>query len=170
MLTRIREEYDERHDTPAAIEHGLARTCKLVTSAALILMFAFFVLSDRPGLDSKQFGIGLSAGIIFDATITRALVVPSLMQLLGRWNWWMPTTAARLLLLLAESCAHRGLRTGSVRTPPLSATRLKSARGCTSGRRATLIADLQSGSITGQPARLRERVIKVVAEMPIRLM
>jgi putative drug exporter of the RND superfamily len=99
MLTRIREEYDERRDTPEAIEHGLARTGKLVTSAALILMFAFFVLSSSPGLDIKQFGIGLSAGIIFDATVIRALLVPSLMQLLGRWNWWMPSAAARLLLL-----------------------------------------------------------------------
>jgi putative drug exporter of the RND superfamily len=99
MLTRIREEYDERNDTPLAIEHGLARTGKLVTSAALILMFAFFVLSSSPGLDIKQFGIGLSAGIIFDATIIRALLVPSLMQLLGRWNWWMPDRAARILLI-----------------------------------------------------------------------
>jgi putative drug exporter of the RND superfamily len=99
MLTRIREEYDEGHDTPKAIEHGLARTGKLVTSAALILMFAFFVLSSSPGLDIKQFGIGLSAGIIFDATVIRALLVPSLMQLLGRWNWWMPASAERLLLL-----------------------------------------------------------------------
>ena len=102
MLTRIREEYDERHNTPEAIEHGLARTGKLVTSAALILMFAFFVLSSSPGLDIKQFGIGLSAGIIFDATVIRALLVPSLMQLLGRWNWWMPTAATRLLLLRRE--------------------------------------------------------------------
>jgi RND superfamily putative drug exporter len=70
-----------------------------VTSAALILMFAFFVLSSSPGLDIKQFGIGLSAGIIFDATIIRALLVASLMQLLGRWNWWMPASAERILLL-----------------------------------------------------------------------
>ena len=99
MLTRMREEYDAGRDTPTAIEHGLARTGKLVTSAALVLMFAFFVLSSSPGLDIKQFGIGLSAGIIFDATVIRALLVPSLMQLLGRWNWWMPATAKRLLLL-----------------------------------------------------------------------
>jgi RND superfamily putative drug exporter len=99
MLTRIREAYDETHDTRQAVALGLARTGKLVTSAALILMFAFFVLSSAPSLDVKQFGIGLAAGIIFDATVIRALLVPALVRLLGRWNWWMPAPAARLLLL-----------------------------------------------------------------------
>ena len=61
-----------------------------MTSAALVLCLAFFVLSTGPGTDIKQFGIGLSAGIIFDATVIRALLVPSLMQLLGRWNWYVP--------------------------------------------------------------------------------
>jgi putative drug exporter of the RND superfamily len=98
MLTRIREEYDSSHDTPDAIALGLARTGKLVTSAALVLCLAFFVLSTSPGTDIKQFGIGLSAGVIFDATVIRALLVPSLMKLLGRWNWWFPRPVAKLLL------------------------------------------------------------------------
>ena len=97
MITRMREAYDETGDTPKAIELGLARTGKLVTSAALVLMFAFFSLSTSPGPDIKQFAIGLAAGIIFDATVIRALLVPSSMQLLGRWNWWLPTWTARLL-------------------------------------------------------------------------
>jgi RND superfamily putative drug exporter len=99
MLTRMREAYDDTGDTPAAIALGLARTGKLVTSAALILMFAFFVLSSSPGVDIKQFGIGLAAGIIFDATVIRALLVPALMRLLGSWNWWLPSWAARVLLV-----------------------------------------------------------------------
>jgi RND superfamily putative drug exporter len=99
MLTRMREAYDKSGDTRQAVALGLARTGKLVTSAALILMFAFFVLSSSPGLDIKQFGIGLAAGIIFDATVIRALLVPSIMRLIGRWNWWMPSPIARLLLL-----------------------------------------------------------------------
>src|SRR5262249_4629983 len=65
MLPRMREAYDETGDTDQAISLGLARTGKLVTSAALVLMFAFFVLSTSPGTDVKQFGIGLAAGIIF---------------------------------------------------------------------------------------------------------
>ncbi len=97
MLTRMREAYDETGDTNQAIALGLARTGKLVTSAALVLMFAFFVLSTSPGTDIKQFGIGLAAGIIFDATVIRALLVPSIMRLMGKWNWWMPEGLARLL-------------------------------------------------------------------------
>jgi putative drug exporter of the RND superfamily len=97
MLTRMREAYDETGETKRAIELGLARTGKLVTSAALVLMFAFFSLSTGPGPDIKQFAIGLSAGIIFDATVIRALLVPSTMQLLGRWNWWLPSWTARVL-------------------------------------------------------------------------
>jgi putative drug exporter of the RND superfamily len=54
------------------------------------------VLSSSPGVDIKQFGIGLAAGIIFDATIIRALLVPSLMRLMGEWNWWFPARVARL--------------------------------------------------------------------------
>jgi putative drug exporter of the RND superfamily len=97
MLTRMREAYDETGDTNQAIALGLARTGKLVTSAALVLMFAFFVLSTSPGTDIKQFGIGLAAGVIFDATVIRALLVPSIMTLMGKWNWWFPSSVARIL-------------------------------------------------------------------------
>jgi putative drug exporter of the RND superfamily len=97
MMTRMREAYDETGSTPQAVQLGLARTGKLVTSAALVLMFAFFVLSTSPGTDIKQFGIGLAAGIIFDATVIRAMLVPSIVMLMGRWNWWLPDWAARPL-------------------------------------------------------------------------
>jgi RND superfamily putative drug exporter len=99
MLTRMREEYDEHHDTNHAVALGLARTGKLVTSAALVLMFAFFVLSTSPGPDIKQFGIGLAAGIIFDATVIRALLVPSIMRVAGSWNWWLPEQAKKILFV-----------------------------------------------------------------------
>ena len=103
MLTRMREAYDQTGDTSQAISLGLARTGKLVTSAALVLMFAFFVLSTSPGTDIKQFGIGLAAGIIFDATVIRALLVPSIMRLMGEWNWWMPPRLARILRVSPSS-------------------------------------------------------------------
>jgi RND superfamily putative drug exporter len=99
MLTRMREEYDEHRDTGHAVALGLARTGKLVTSAALVLMFAFFVLSTSPGPDIKQFAIGLAAGIIFDATVIRALLVPSIMRVAGSWNWWLPERARKILLV-----------------------------------------------------------------------
>jgi putative drug exporter of the RND superfamily len=97
MLTRMREAYDETGSTEKAIELGLARTGKLVTSAALILMFAFLVLSSSPGFEIKEFSIGLAAGIILDATVIRTLLVPSLMAILGGANWWLPSWTARAL-------------------------------------------------------------------------
>ncbi len=99
MLTRMREAYDETGSTDKAIELGLSRTGKLVTSAALILMFAFLVLSSSPGYEIKVFAIGLAAGIIFDATVIRILLVPSLMKLLGNWNWWMPQWTRKALFV-----------------------------------------------------------------------
>jgi putative drug exporter of the RND superfamily len=102
MITRMREAYDETHSTDRAIELGLARTGKLVTSAALILMFAFLVLSSSPGFEIKVFAIGLAAGIIFDATVIRALLVPSLMKLLGNANWWLPHWTRRALFIREE--------------------------------------------------------------------
>jgi putative drug exporter of the RND superfamily len=62
-----------------------------------LMIFAFLVLSTSPGTDTKQFGIGLAAGIIFDATVIRALLVPAIMRLMGRWNWWLPASLARVL-------------------------------------------------------------------------
>jgi RND superfamily putative drug exporter len=113
MLTRMREAYDETGSTEKAIELGLARTGKLVTSAALVLMFAFLVLSSSPGFEVKEFAIGLSAGIIFDATVIRALLVPALMRLLGRANWWMPQWTRSVLFIrhreeLPEPAAEHG--------------------------------------------------------------
>jgi putative drug exporter of the RND superfamily len=115
MLTRMREEYDETGDTAKAVELGLARTGKLVTSAALVLMFAFFVLSSSPGTDIKQFGIGLAAGIIFDATVIRALLVPALVRLLGRWNWWLPHPVARVLRVPSAPLRPAGAAAGGGR-------------------------------------------------------
>ena len=101
MLSRMREAYDETGSTDRAIELGLARTGKLVTSAALVLMFAFLVLSASPGYEVKSLAIGLAAGIIFDATVIRALLVPALMKLFGAANWWMPEWT-RIALRLPE--------------------------------------------------------------------
>src|SRR5438045_4209003 len=97
MLTRMREAYDETGSTDRAIELGLARTGKLVTSGALILALAFLVLSSTPGYEVKSLAIGLAAGIIFDATVIRALLLPALMKLFGAWNWWMPRWTGSVL-------------------------------------------------------------------------
>jgi RND superfamily putative drug exporter len=103
MLARMREAYDETGSTDRAIELGLARTGKLVTSGALILFFAFLVLSSGPGFEIKSLAVGIAAGIIFDATVIRALLVPALMKLFGEANWWMPERIRLTLRLPAPA-------------------------------------------------------------------
>jgi RND superfamily putative drug exporter len=97
ILARMREEYDETGETADAVITGLGRTGRLVTSAALILFFAFAALASAPGTDIKVLGTALGVGILIDATVVRALLVPALVSLLGRWNWWLPAGAARIL-------------------------------------------------------------------------
>ncbi len=97
ILSRIREEYDVTGDTDEAVVVGISRTGRLVTSAALILFLAFAALGSGPEVIIKIFATGLGAGIIIDATIVRMLLVPALVSLFGRWNWWLPSLPARLL-------------------------------------------------------------------------
>jgi RND superfamily putative drug exporter len=97
ILARMREEYDRSGSTQAAVVRGLGRTGRLVTSAALILFFSFAALASAPGTDIKVFATALGVGILLDATIVRALLVPSLVVLFGRWNWWLPESVAKLL-------------------------------------------------------------------------
>jgi putative drug exporter of the RND superfamily len=97
ILARIREEYDKTKDTDEAVIFGLGRTGRLVTSAALILFLAFISMAAGPETDVKILATGLAAGILIDATIVRALLVPAVVSLFGRWNWWMPAGFARLL-------------------------------------------------------------------------
>jgi RND superfamily putative drug exporter len=97
ILTRIREAYDRTGSTAAATVEGLARTGRLVTSAALILAFAFLAMSTGPQTDMKIMATGLGAGILLDALVVRTLLVPALVALFGRWNWWLPAPLAKLL-------------------------------------------------------------------------
>ncbi len=97
ILSRMREEYDAGGSTDAAVITGIGRTGRLVTSAALILFLAFASMASAPDTDVKVFATGLAAGIILDATVIRALLVPAVVSLLGRWNWWLPERPARLL-------------------------------------------------------------------------
>jgi putative drug exporter of the RND superfamily len=90
ILTRIREAYDRLGSTTQAIVEGLGRTGRLVTSAALILCLAFASLTASPETDLKVVASGLGAGILLDAFVVRALLVPALISLLGPWNWWLP--------------------------------------------------------------------------------
>jgi RND superfamily putative drug exporter len=97
ILARMREEYDETGNTPDAVVTGIGRTGRLVTSAALILFFSFAALASSPGTDIKVLGTALGVGILIDATLVRALLVPALVSLFGRWNWWLPAGLAKVL-------------------------------------------------------------------------
>jgi RND superfamily putative drug exporter len=97
ILARMREEYDHGGDTDKAVVFGLARTGRLVTSAALILFLAFAAMASGPETDVKILATGLAAGILLDATVIRALLVPAVVSLFGKWNWWLPAPAARIL-------------------------------------------------------------------------
>jgi putative drug exporter of the RND superfamily len=97
ILARMREEYDASGSTDAAVVRGIGRTGRLVTSAALILFLAFASMASAPDTTVKVFATALAAGIILDATVIRALLVPAVVSLFGRWNWWLPAWPARLL-------------------------------------------------------------------------
>ena len=97
ILSRMREEYDRTGSTEIAVVRGIGRTGRLVTSAALILFLAFIAMASGPGTDIKMFATALATGIIVDATVIRALIVPAVILLMGRWNWWLPKVPARVL-------------------------------------------------------------------------
>ncbi|MGN6187258.1 MAG: MMPL family transporter [Conexibacter sp.] len=97
ILSRVREEYDATADTNESVVRGIGRTGRLVTSAALILFLAFMSLASSPGTQVKVLATGLAAGILLDATVIRALLVPAAVSLFGKANWWLPDWFARLL-------------------------------------------------------------------------
>jgi putative drug exporter of the RND superfamily len=87
ILARMRE----------TVVGGIGRTGRLVTSAALILFLSFVALASAPNTDIKMLATGLAVGILLDATVIRALLLPAIVSLFGRWNWWLPSIPARLL-------------------------------------------------------------------------
>ena len=105
ILSRVREEYDGAKSTDAAVIEGIGRTGRLVTCAALILFLAFSALASGPGTDLKTLATGLGIGILLDATIVRSLLVPSLVSLFGKWNWYLPAGFAKLMRV-APSTPH----------------------------------------------------------------
>jgi len=97
LVTRMREAWDEGYDNATAVAHGLERTGRIITAAAIVMCAAFsgFIAGRIVGL--QEFGLGLAVAIFVDATIVRSLLVPSMMAILGRWNWWLPAGLARVV-------------------------------------------------------------------------
>jgi RND superfamily putative drug exporter len=107
LVSRMREAWDETHDNTQAVVEGIERTGRIVTAAAIVMVAAFsgFIAGRVVGL--QEFGFGLAIAIFVDATIVRALLVPSMMALFGRWNWWLPPTVARVVRVKPSPLEHR---------------------------------------------------------------
>ena len=97
LLTRVREEYDKQGDTRAAVVTGVSRTARVITSAALIMIAVFLSFVASPIAEIKMFGLGLAVAVAVDSTIVRMVLVPSLMEILGKANWWFPRSLERIL-------------------------------------------------------------------------
>ena len=93
ILSRIREAFDRGLDTEAAVTHGIKSTAGVVTAAAIVMVAVFSIFATLSTIDMKQAGVGLAAAILIDATIVRAVLLPSAMKLLGDWNWYLPQVA-----------------------------------------------------------------------------
>jgi putative drug exporter of the RND superfamily len=97
LISRIREEYLKDGDTRRAVADGLAKTARVITAAAAIMVVVFLAFIAAPDAFLKLFGIGLASAIFLDATIVRLVLVPAVMQLLGPYNWWIPDWLERIL-------------------------------------------------------------------------
>ena len=115
LLTRMREAHERGASTNQAIIEALGRTGRLITSAALILFLALVSLSTIPFTDVKVFATAMGVGILLDATVVRCLLVPALVSLMGRWNWWLPAPLTRLM--------RRPARGASAAVPPAERNR-----------------------------------------------
>ena len=105
----MREACDRTRSTETAVVEGIGRTGRLVTSAALILGLAFVAFSAGPGTEAKIFATALGGGILIDATIIRAILAPVAVAIIGRWNWWLPDWAARVLRVGPSRAQPRSL-------------------------------------------------------------
>jgi RND superfamily putative drug exporter len=97
LLSRIKENYDRTGDNTASVARGLAQTARVITAAAaiMVVVFASFVLG--ADVSVKQIGLGLAVAVLVDATVVRMVLVPAIMELLGRANWWLPGWLDRIL-------------------------------------------------------------------------
>ena len=97
LLSRIRESYDATGDNAASVASGLARTARVITAAAAIMVVVFLSFVLGADVSVKQVGLGLAVAVLIDATVVRMVLVPAVMELLGPANWWLPRPLARIL-------------------------------------------------------------------------
>jgi RND superfamily putative drug exporter len=102
LLTRMREVWDRTGNNEYAVAAGLERTGRIITAAAVIMIAAFSGFATGRFVGLQEFGIGLAAAVLLDATVVRALLVPATMKLLGRWNWYLPEGVRRAMRVAPE--------------------------------------------------------------------
>jgi putative drug exporter of the RND superfamily len=119
IISRMREAYNRTRSTETAVVEGIGRTGRLVTSAALILGLAFVAFSATPGTEAKIFATALGGGILIDATIIRGVLAPAFVAILGRWNWWLPDWAARILRVEPSRVQPDAAPEPAPHTPPV---------------------------------------------------
>ncbi|HXD56770.1 MAG TPA: MMPL family transporter, partial [Thermoleophilaceae bacterium] len=90
ILSRIREAWSKGMGTTEAVRHGISTTAGTVTSAAVVMVFVFWVFVTLSFLDFKEMGVGLAVAVLIDATIVRGVLLPATMKVLGDWNWYLP--------------------------------------------------------------------------------
>jgi uncharacterized membrane protein YdfJ with MMPL/SSD domain len=91
ILSRIREAVDRGESTESAVSHGIKSTAGVVSAAALVMVGVFAIFATLSFIDMKQFGVGLAAAVLIDATLVRGVLLPAAMKLLGDWNWYLPS-------------------------------------------------------------------------------
>jgi uncharacterized membrane protein YdfJ with MMPL/SSD domain len=97
LLSRIRERYDATGDTKRSVAEGLRASAGTISSAALIMVAVFGVFAGTGTPSIKEIGVGMSVAIALDATLVRLILVPATMEIMGRWNWWLPRRIDRVL-------------------------------------------------------------------------
>ena len=113
ILSRVREDHDSGMSTSEAITHGIKSTAGIVTSAAIVMVAVFSIFATLSAVAFKQVGVGLAIAVLIDATIVRAVLLPSTMKLLGERNWYMPKWAPKRLRPPSTGTAGTGAGTGT---------------------------------------------------------
>jgi RND superfamily putative drug exporter len=117
LLSRIREEYLRTGDNQLAVARGLESTARTITSAALVMVTVFAAFAAGRLVPFKEMGFGLAVAVLIDATLVRTILVPAVMRLVGRWNWWMPAWLDRWLPRIALETADEAQPSHRTREP-----------------------------------------------------
>jgi RND superfamily putative drug exporter len=117
LLSRIREEYLRTGDNQLAVARGLESTARTITSAALVMVTVFAAFAAGRLVPFKEMGFGLAVAVLIDATLVRTILVPAVMRLVGRWNWWMPAWLDRWLPRISLETSEDGRPAARTREP-----------------------------------------------------